>query len=683
MTGTILKDSDDRRISVSSDNPEVGGLETDEYQLVENLLSSKRVIDALVKMVLDDKLRPPFTVGVYGDWGTGKTYFLKSMKETIDKRAVSDPKPLTVIFEAWRHQADEDILVTMLQCAYEALPKKVKNNQVVKRGLRSGLMAAASNLPEARLGLGSGSDSIELALSLSPGEIAEKFKQFNDAYKQEKFEEKQRQVKLHDRFREVIDKLVSYDDNGKRIGNGQPKRRIVFFIDDLDRCLPEKVVDLLEKIKLFLWHPNCVFVIGADQNQVKDAVGIHRGYGDNVALRYLEKIINFPFHMPPIDAGSYREFISDKLPDSDCKEELADIFAAACDERQASLRLMIQLCNSFILNDYLVSEGVRKSGKKYKPKIMAVLTALQVLYHDVFSRICGSWGSREDNLKAFFRAGQPGADGLSRIFGGENPQAMTESLQAMEKLKGVAEQAGYVEDKDDLLSYVEFLIPQSSVAKPDRSGPEIWYEKDDMRWFAKDLPDLPRKQAEESLKSTVVGIKSRSLAVGSVLEIDGYHWRLLHNDSNKKALLITEYIIGRSYLDKPNSWAGYKYDWEKCMLNQELNSGEWLEEHLPLLSQKDLLIETKAGQETLDKVFLLSEEEAKSHFKADSDRTAVLLGTKTDNWWWLRSPGNIASYAASVGIGGSVNADGYGVSYGNRGVRPALWLNLTSEIFES
>ena len=52
-------------------------------------------------------------------------------------------------------------------------------------------------------------------------------------------------------------------------------------------------------------------------------------------------------------------------------------------------------------------------------------------------------------------------------------------------------------------------------------------------------------------------------------------------------------------------------------------------------------------------------------------------------WWWLRSPGILGSDAANVHTGGDVLGFGSSVANSGASVRPALWLNLQSEIFKS
>ena len=113
---------------------------------------------------------------------------------------------------------------------------------------------------------------------------------------------------------------------------------------------------------------------------------------------------------------------------------------------------------------------------------------------------------------------------------------------------------------------------------------------------------------------------------------------------------------------------------------------------------------TSGGNNTQDKVFLLSYAEANKYFGVTHDTSsntksrvaptayAIAHGTwinssnKTADdidtgWWWLRSPGYDQHYAAFVLPDGSLD-DGY-VAYDYGSVRPALWVNLESIIFQS
>ena len=191
---------------------------------------------------------------------------------------------------------------------------------------------------------------------------------------------------------------------------------------------------------------------------------------------------------------------------------------------------------------------------------------------------------------------------------------------------------------------------------------------------AKENYNLPleerAKRLEDSLGEIVVGSGDSQISTG---------WRVLSiDDVKKRALVIAQECIAAMPYHEP----GGSITWEVCTLRYWLN-GEFYNSILPEgIKRRAIEVEnrnpdsrwdTPGGNATPDKVFLLSADEARSYFADDSDRTATYQGENA--WWWLRSPGDLADYAAIVGYGGVVNELGslVGSSYG---VRPALWLSL-------
>ncbi len=106
-------------------------------------------------------------------------------------------------------------------------------------------------------------------------------------------------MRLQGRFKGMVEALVK-------------EGRLIVFIDDLDRCSPDKIPDLLEAIKLFTMTPRCVYVLGLDYDIVRK--GIEKKYKfkeEREASEYLEKIVQIPFHMPPLDEGRIESFVDE------------------------------------------------------------------------------------------------------------------------------------------------------------------------------------------------------------------------------------------------------------------------------------------------------------------------------------------------------------------------------------
>ena len=193
-------------------------------------------------------------------------------------------------------------------------------------------------------------------------------------------------------------------------------------------------------------------------------------------------------------------------------------------------------------------------------------------------------------------------------------------------------------------------------------------------------------------------------SVGNIIQFGDYGWRVLAVEDSKALLLSDKIIEVRAYHSQ-----GGAVTWEDSDIRKYLNT-----EFLNSFSQADRnrIAETKVvtnnnpwygtngGSSTTDKIFLLSLEEILQYF-GDSGRLNNRQGQEgwfsdqysqsriaynkagTASWWWLRSPGIRTYSAAGVRNDGDVDVNGclvYHHSVGG-GVRPALWLNLESEIF--
>ena len=173
-------------------------------------------------------------------------------------------------------------------------------------------------------------------------------------------------------------------------------------------------------------------------------------------------------------------------------------------------------------------------------------------------------------------------------------------------------------------------------------------------------------------------------------------WIVMKKEGNQ-VLLLSKYVLdAKSYNE---GWGDVT--WEISDIRQWLNNefyttafnkAEKVKIQTSLIKNEDNSEHgTSGGNDTEDKVFLLSEKEADTLFSDEEERIAKAteyaekLGVDINEnseekgaWWWLRSPGNDSFYAALVNYYGWVYGDGIGVNCNVYGVRPALHLNLQS-----
>jgi hypothetical protein len=634
---------------------------------VTDLLQRKDIVNAVAGVIMG--VKPPFTIGIYGSWGSGKTHFMQTVQQRIDE-STDNSKPITVMFEAWLHCRDKNPEISLMQCAYDELERHgLEITPTFKDKWHTTFQSLISSL------------TVKINTPLIQAEFSGQ--QGLETYQERKkeasallFDDLQEQMRLQHHFKTVLTALSEYDKPEGAADKGYQPHKIVFFIDDLDRCLPEVVIDMLEKIKLFMWHDQCVFVLGADQDAIQKAIKTKKyseAQIEGIEERYLEKIVNFPFRLPPVRKEVSEIFFAEKvieasppgMGDKKHTKAIIELFAGACDAVDASLRAWVLLINTFTLCGH-ITQKIVDSGKpgSYDVRIMAVLAVLQVLHTTAFEALCKGQDEREGKLKAFFT--------------GEGDEwelllpKLSEAPSALADIHNQALEYGINQDTE-FSSYVEFLVSQSEKAESLNTGYWNWFDKNDKSDDATYLGTF--KQTIDWLRDNTKEGSSINIKV----RIDDYSWRILTRQGNR-VLLLSEYCIGEGPIDNPHlDYSNYHFNWAKSTLRAELNSPVWLRNYLPELYASGMICQDNNTSLGETGVFLLSGEQTE-RLLTHEKRSARRLNDKFGSWWWLRSSGYRDSNAAIVYGDGYLDVYGHGVDYEEGGVRPALWLNLESDI---
>ncbi|MBF0387994.1 MAG: hypothetical protein HQL20_09110 [Candidatus Omnitrophica bacterium] len=213
---------------------------------------------------------PPLTVGLYGSWGSGKSTMIRGIVEQLQK-----DNYLTLVFDAWKYRHEKNLILPLL-CALqrEHLSRFEDSKDSVQKVVTSVAFATLAGFLKHKTG-------IEI------GDIRSTLEIYEDGYKHYKKYDDQ-VSKIEKEYKEFIANLL------KKTG----KEKLVVFVDNLDRCLPDIVVNLLEDISSFLSISDvpCVYVLAMDKDNVINAVK-HR-FQDFDGAHYLEKIVQVPLKMP-------------------------------------------------------------------------------------------------------------------------------------------------------------------------------------------------------------------------------------------------------------------------------------------------------------------------------------------------------------------------------------------------
>jgi hypothetical protein len=279
-----------------------------------DLLGFDYLVDSLEVLLTQPGLLP-LTVGVLGDWGSGKTSLLQMAQERLD----ASQGYVTIFFSPWRYEGYEDVKAALMDAILRRLGDEIPPTEPEKRKrllrLRhmvgrmlvapvaagrvfaptAGAMAAphVGLTPEVGASIGTATVAgVEAAaaevsgtagLQTSDPTLIESVTQFRQEFKQ------------------LVDSLDHV-------------KAVVVFIDDLDRCLDETVIYVFEAIRLFLQVSSTAFVLAANRSIVQAA--IERRYpaareGDPALGRdYLEKIIQVEITVPPLSEAEAETYLN-------------------------------------------------------------------------------------------------------------------------------------------------------------------------------------------------------------------------------------------------------------------------------------------------------------------------------------------------------------------------------------
>jgi hypothetical protein len=274
--------------------------------------------------------KPQFAVGIFGDWGSGKTTLMQAVWRELEGR----PDVVLVWFNAWRYEREEHLIVPMLDTLREGLVDWAEKRPVGEE--RNRAQEAAETVGRAARALLAGLSvraRVPLGLAeveLDPGTVMAAFQQKQAREDPSSF--------YHASFTAMKDAVSEFVDHGAR--------RVVVFIDDLDRCLPMSALEVLESMKLFFDLEGFVFVVGLDQQVIERSVELKyrapvepTGNGAASAeangappgkhidgTSYIKKIFQVSFGLPRIRTEDLEEFVEKLTDDAGLPEAQIDNF---------------------------------------------------------------------------------------------------------------------------------------------------------------------------------------------------------------------------------------------------------------------------------------------------------------------------------------------------------------------
>lgn len=263
--------------------PSVGFRDFPVETFAEESLGFQQYADALTEF--SKSCQTPMTIALQGDWGSGKTSLMNLIRLEMEKES---DKYGIVWFNTWQYSQfglQEELPLSLISYFMDKLSAPDEEKDTVNRlkqtcrWFRGVAVVAGKTVGHAMGGIPGGLLKTA-AIVASPQSIGERLDS-----------DPSRDIELlKEQARATVERVLG----------GSDDKRIIVFIDDLDRLSPIKAIELLESFKLFLEIPGCVFILACDYQVVSQGLKMKFGHGDKdfKGKSFFDKIIQLPFQMP-------------------------------------------------------------------------------------------------------------------------------------------------------------------------------------------------------------------------------------------------------------------------------------------------------------------------------------------------------------------------------------------------
>lgn len=326
----------------------------------------------IARLIADNSTRTPLTIAINGSRGSGRTTLLRKIKELLDqtislknetnpaKFGFLNPNELTnnryrvcktIWFNARRYANESEIIAALLRIIVRDFQKEHSWDALIEK------IADPAN----RIDFGIMLDALSKFTNIIT------FRE--DLIKYKTSSTINTPAVFFDYFDETFDGLLASFVYGgvfdyKQIDS--TKGCIVIFVDDLDKCLPEKIVQMLEGINLFLSKVGVVFVLGTDIEYLAQGIISHyknSGITGESSKDYLEETIQIRFDIPPISTGAMTNYI--EAEKDAITEELARNWQIILSGAESSPRRLKTIVNDLNLQWAMLvntgqAEGIRR-----------------------------------------------------------------------------------------------------------------------------------------------------------------------------------------------------------------------------------------------------------------------------------------------------------------------------------
>lgn len=306
-----------------------------------------------------------FCLSLNGEWGSGKSFVLDMLSEKL----MSDSSNIIVKYDAWENSFYKDPLIAILANVIDCISEYAKSIDEYKTVLKDYAKKKGKELID-NLSMLNGKvgffarivkELIEIVpkfLNVSPlGDTSEQVMQDFKSYKT-----------LISKAKEILNRLSC---------NEFEKYRVIILVDEIDRCLPNEQLIILERLHHLFDINNCAVIIALNKKQIIDtynknfSLSANKRDDSDVGKEYLRKFFDYNFDLTMSSEVFFQNYIWDKIVDNAEFKQISPI-------SKQQIAFFQSMVFEIIKNEFDQRKGIdTRSVKRVADQIVSILRIIQ------------------------------------------------------------------------------------------------------------------------------------------------------------------------------------------------------------------------------------------------------------------------------------------------------------------
>jgi len=254
---------------------------------IKDLIGRDEVVDRIFSLVKNLKKGKNFCLALDGEWGSGKTFVMKMLEQKF-----GNPQGYVVIkYDAWANNFYDDPLIAILSCLLDGIDEKLHLVEDYKTKISTTAKLTAERIAKC-------SKVVNALHEICEG-VREAIATFHNPIDTTKLEDFKSYQKLLRDTKAILNKITEIEEYRSK------QTKLIILVDEIDRCLPDEQLRILERVHHLLDVKNCAVICAI--NKTRMVQNIEGNRRDESGTEYLRKFFDYSYRIE-MDSGKLLQY---------------------------------------------------------------------------------------------------------------------------------------------------------------------------------------------------------------------------------------------------------------------------------------------------------------------------------------------------------------------------------------